>query len=175
MPNFGLRKTLVGLFLIFYGVLVVGIGAVVILVIKYIPLHIWAIHRYLLLLEELCTCIGIGIGFIPFWLVGLVLVLAAGPITLIVGILCAPLIGLRCPYYALQQDNLVRGLNEAKVVLTKLDGDTGHWSFRMLPSMEMPVDERPASPDGPQTDLSMYFKNSASFIEMARGNEELES
>ena len=69
--------------------------------------------------------------------------LGIGPILVVLGILAAPLFGLRCPYVAIRQDSLMFGLKEACVLLSKLDKHTHKMgcNFRMLPDIKHPRDE----------------------------------
>ena len=68
VPNFGFKKTVVGVLLTIYGPMVVTLGTIVILLVKYLPIQLHALFRYLQLMTE-CSC-----ALLPFWLVGIPLV-----------------------------------------------------------------------------------------------------
>jgi len=137
VPNFGFKKTVVGVLLTIYGPIVVTLGTIVILLVKYLPIQLHALFRYLQLMTE-CSC-----ALLPFWLVGIPLVVGLGPILLVLAILAAPLYGLRCPYIAIKHDSLMFGLREAFVALSKLDGITAGlgWNCRINPEVKHPEDE----------------------------------
>ena len=69
IPNLGFKKTMAGLFLTIYGPVVVTPGAILILLVKYVPIQLHALFRYLQLGLE-CNC-----ALLPFWLVGIPLVI----------------------------------------------------------------------------------------------------
>ena len=69
VPNLGFKKTMAGLFLTIYGPVVVTPGAILILLVKYVPIQLHALFRYLQLGLE-CNC-----ALLPFWLVGIPLVI----------------------------------------------------------------------------------------------------
>ena len=69
VPNLGFKKTMAGLFLTIYGPGVVTPGAILILLVKYVPIQLHALFRYLQLGLE-CNC-----ALLPFWLVGIPLVI----------------------------------------------------------------------------------------------------
>ena len=64
LPNFGFKKVALGLCLTFYGPLMVTLGAILILALKYVPLQLKAINEYLRFLKNQ-KC-----GYLPFWLSG---------------------------------------------------------------------------------------------------------
>jgi len=137
VPNFGFKKTVVGVLLTIYGPIVVTLGTIFILLVKYLPIQLHALFRYLRLITE------INCAFLPFWLVGIPLVVGIGPILLVLAVLAAPLLGLRCPYIAIKHDSLKSGLREAFVTLSKLDGVTAGmgWNCRINPKVEHPREE----------------------------------
>ena len=64
LPNFGFKKVALGLCLTFYGPLMVTLGAILILALKYVPLQLKAINEYLrFALKEKC-------GYLPFLFAG---------------------------------------------------------------------------------------------------------
>ena len=69
VPNLGFKKTMAGLFLTIYGPVVVTPGSILILLVKYVPIQLHALFRYLQLGLE-CNC-----ALLPFWLVGIPLVI----------------------------------------------------------------------------------------------------
>ena len=68
VPNLGFKKVVVGVLLTIYGPIVVTLGSIIILLLKYLPIQLHALFRYLRLMTE-CSC-----AFLPFWLVGIPLV-----------------------------------------------------------------------------------------------------
>ena len=118
LPEFGFRKTMMGLILTLYGIVVMALGSTIILVLKYPPIHLKVIYHYLKWCKDLCTCKTFAM--FPFWLVGIPLVLGnrtlpetkdsnnsalgLGPILLSIAILISPLAGLRCPYIAFKHN-----------------------------------------------------------------------
>ena len=68
VPNFGFKKTVLGVLLTIYGPIVVTLGTIFILLVKYLPIQLHALFRYLRLITE------INCAFLPFWLVGIPLV-----------------------------------------------------------------------------------------------------
>ena len=54
LPNFGFKKVALGLCLTFYGPLMVTLGAILILALKYVPLQLKAINEYLRLSAVIC-------------------------------------------------------------------------------------------------------------------------
>ena len=72
LPEFGFRKTVMGLILTLYGIVVMALGSTIILVLKYPPIHLKVIYHYLKWCEDLCTCRTFAM--FPFWLVGIPLV-----------------------------------------------------------------------------------------------------
>ena len=68
VPNFGVKKTVLGVLLTIYGPVVVTLGSSAILFLKFIPIELHAIFRYLQILSD------INCAFLPFWIVGLPLV-----------------------------------------------------------------------------------------------------
>ena len=154
VPNFGFKKTVLGVLLTIYGPIVVTLGTIFILLVKYLPIQLHALFRYLRLMKEKYC------AFLPFWLVGIPLVVGQwlpqsnvsltnifvegiGPILLVLALLVAPLFGLRCPYIAIKHDSLKSGLREAFVTLSKLDGVTAGmgWNCRINPKVEHPREE----------------------------------
>ena len=73
VPELGFKKTVCGVILTIYGVIIMTLGATLLLVIKYIPVHLNAIFLYLKTLTEMFTCVAFP--FLPFWLIGLALVI----------------------------------------------------------------------------------------------------
>jgi len=137
VPNFGFKKTVLGVLLTIYGPIVVGLGSILILLLKFIPIQLHALVRYF---QLMCSC---GCAGFPFWLVGIPLVVGLGPILLVLAILAAPLFGLRCPYMAIKHNSLKFGLKEAFVILSELDDSTSElgWNCRMFPEVKHPEDE----------------------------------
>ena len=68
VPNFGFKKTVLGVLLTIYGPIVVGLGSILILLLKFIPIQLHALVRYF---QLMCSC---GCAGFPFWLVGIPLV-----------------------------------------------------------------------------------------------------
>ena len=68
VPNFGFKKTVLGVLLTIYGPIVVGLGSILILLLKFIPIQLHALVRYF---QLMCSC---GCAGFPFWLVGVPLV-----------------------------------------------------------------------------------------------------
>lgn len=142
LPEFGFRKTVMGLILTLYGIVVMALGSTIILVLKYPPIHLKVIYHYLKWCEDLCTCRTFAM--FPFWLVGIPLVLGLGPILLIIAILISPLTGLRCPYIAIKHNmNIMHGFRDAFVMLSLLDVTTQKfgWNFQLLPKVLPSEDE----------------------------------
>jgi len=119
VPELGFKKTVCGVILTIYGVTIMTLGATLLLAIKYIPAHLNAIFQYLKTIMFMFTCVSFP--FLPFWLIGLALVIALGPVVLVLGILIAPLSGLKCPYIAIKHNNIGCGFKEAFVLLSELD------------------------------------------------------
>lgn len=73
IPQFGFKKTVMGIVLTLYGCLTMTVGSTIILLIKYLPLHLHLLYTYLANVKGLFTCKTFAI--FPFWVCGIPLVL----------------------------------------------------------------------------------------------------
>lgn len=149
IPQFGVVKTLMGVVLTIYGFVTLLLGTMFILSIKYIFLHIRVLYLYIENLPKMFTCKNLP--FLPFWLCGLALLIAIGPVLYVLAVMISPLVGLRCPYIAVTHGmNLKHGFKEALRLLIMLDRATYEceWNFRLLADRDLGLDYNPpANPD----------------------------
>lgn len=137
IPYFGFRNTLLALILIVYGVTIVTLGNTLILIVKYLPIHLHAIWIYITALPSLCN--WTGLAKIPFWICGLPIIIVCGPAVLVVCLLLSPILGLRCfQVYTQPRVTARRGFLEALILLSKLDTVTYSmgWNWIILPSVK---------------------------------------
>merc|ERR1719228_626017 len=145
VPNLGFRKTVLGLVLTLYGSTSTTLGTAIIIGVKFIPVQLMIIKKYLWTFPEMLCCSKIVL--LPFWLaVFPVWIGLLGPVAAVLCVLAAPMVGLVTPYVALKDDlNLREAFRFPFVLLALLDEQTYHlgWNFRMLPDIE--AHTRPSS------------------------------
>jgi len=133
------------------------VGTIIILLIKYVFLHIRMMWLYIKHLPDMLECKKLP--FLPFWICGLAAVISLGPVLLVLAVMVSPLVGLRCPYVAITHNmNLIHGFKEALNLLIKLDKMTYEfeWNFRVLKDIDLDLDFQPPA-DTRNQEITEYW------------------
>ena len=152
--------------------MVVTLGSIFILGIKYVFLHSRALYLFIKeTLPEMFTCKRLP--FLPFWLCIFALLIPLGPLSLLLAILASSVAGLACPYTAVTHGmNIKYGLKKALEILIMVDKKTYKWgwNFRLLRDrdlgLENMVQNKPSN-DEPEY-WSLFISNCKEVVKDAK-------